>query len=248
MVASIDRSNVTLWTKMSQTKVKMRGGLVLFAVFTMAGCATGDTPYQPAPSPPEGKAVVYFMRSSAETGNYRPIVFSVNDNPVVSLYGKRYSWVYLDEGAYRITGGTELYKNEYKIELSVWSGGEYYIEMDQTSTGYSTFTNTLHVVPQIEAASTIAKYIYKPADTQKLAAIKPIPIPKPQPGVNGVDELARIKRIAVANHCLGGAEPTMSIKAESENRQYEFACKNGTMQFECGQNDDRYLNGLCWRL
>jgi len=226
----------------------MRRWLVLFAVVTMAGCTTVSKPYQPAPKPPEGKALVYFMRSSVDTGNYLPIVFSVNDRPVVSLYDKRYSWIYLDEGAYWITGGTELYRSEFKLDLSVWSGGEYYIEMNQTSTGYSTFVNALRVVPQNEAGSTIAKYVYKPADTRQLSAIKPVSIPPPQPGVNGIDELARIKRIAAANHCLGSDEPKMTIKAGSENRQYEFACKGGVMQFECGQNDDRYLDGQCWRL
>jgi len=214
----------------------------------VAGCATVDTAYQSAPKPPDGKAIVYFMRSSVDTGNYLPIVFSVNDSPLVSLSTKRYSWIYLDEGTYQIMAGTELYKSEMKLDLSVWSGNTYYIEMNQTSTGYSTFTNVLRAVPQVDAESTIAQYTYKPVDTQMLSAIKPIPIPPPQPGVNGIDELARIKRIAVANHCLGSDEPKMTIKTDSENRQYEFGCKDGTMQFECGQNDDRYLNEQCWRL
>jgi len=239
--------NVMKWAHIARKKATMRRSLALL-IFSLAGCATMDAPYAPAPKPPEGKAVVYFMRSSVDAGNYLPIVFSVNDNPVASLSKKRYTWIYLDEGTYQIMAGTELYKNETKLDLSVWAGSEYYIEMDQTSTGYNTFENELRAVPQAEAVSTIAKYTYKSADTQKLSAIKPIPVPAPQPGVNGVDELARIKRIAAANHCMGSDEPKMTTKVDSENRQYEFACKDGSMQFECGQNDDRYLNGQCWRL
>jgi len=248
MFSSMGRCNVTWSSEIAQTKVNRRGHLALFAVVTLVGCATVDTPYHPAPTPPTGKAVVYFMRSSVDTGNYLPIVFSVNDSPVVSLSNRRYSWVYLDEDTYQIMAGTELYKSETKLDLSVWSGVEYYVEMTQTSTGYNTFTNDLRVVPQVEADSTIAKYTYRPAETLKLAAIKPIPIPQPQPGVNGIDELARIKRIAVANHCRTSDEPTITIKTDSENRQYDFACRDGAMQFECGQNGDRYLDGLCWRL
>ena len=220
--------------------------IALLVIAGLAGCTTVGTPFTPAPVAPEGKALVYFMRSSVGIGNFWPTVFSVNDTAVVSLYDKGYSWIHLDAGLYKISGGTHLNNDYLKFILPVRAGSEIYVEYDQTPTGYNTYRNQIRAVPPNEAKAMIAKYNYLAADL--VAIPKQLPGLKPRPRLSETDELEHVKKIAAKNNCANVGEPKKTARPDSKNRLYEVACENGVLNFECGVIKEGLVDESCWRL
>lgn len=220
--------------------------IALLAIAGLTGCTTIGAPYTPAPAAPEGKALVYFMRSSVGFGNFWSTVFSVNDTQVVSLYDKGYSWIHLDAGYYKISGGTHLRNDYLKFFLPIRAGGEIYIEYNQTPAGHNTFRNQIRVVRPDEAKAMIAKYNYQAADP--VAIPKQLPGSKPKPRLSEADELDHIKKIAVKNNCVNVGDPKKTAKSGSNNRLYEVACQSGIMNFECGVIKEGLVDEACWRL
>jgi len=184
------------------------------------------------------------MRSSVTYGNFWPTVFSVNDVPVVSLYDKGYSYIYLDRGIYKIAGGTHMHKDYLKFSMPIDAGGQYYIEYGQESTGYNTFRDRIRAVRIDEARAMIASYSHKPAD--------PVELPNQRSFASSAEmyrvaELEHVKTLAERNNCKADGEPRLSIKPGSSSRLYDVACEGGgAKKFECGAALEGRSGQSCW--
>ena len=66
----------------------MKKWLLFILLLFVSGCTTMGQPYSPPPPAPEGKSIVYMMRSSVGYGGAWSTVFSINDTRVVSLHDK----------------------------------------------------------------------------------------------------------------------------------------------------------------
>ena len=136
---------------------------VVLALVLLAGCTTMGDKYAPPPPVPEGKARVYFLRSSVSFGNFWTTVFSVNDTEAVSLYDKGYSWIHLDPGTYKFAVGTMIKQEYLKFDLPVRAGREYYIEYNQEPAGYQRVRNVIRTVEPNFARALMEQYSYKAA-------------------------------------------------------------------------------------
>ena len=106
---------------------------LLALIFFTVGCTTTGQPYSPPPPAPQGKALIYFMRTSVWYGNGWPTVFSVNNTKIVSLYDDGYSWIHLDSGSYKFSAGNVMHPNYLEFTMPIEAGREYILEYGQTS-------------------------------------------------------------------------------------------------------------------
>lgn len=66
--------------------------LLLMLLLTGCGHTSSSQPYFEPPASPQGKALVYMMRTQVVQGSFYDSVFSINDSAVVGLNDKTYSW------------------------------------------------------------------------------------------------------------------------------------------------------------
>jgi Protein of unknown function (DUF2846) len=124
------------------------------------GCTTGPL-YTPAPRPEAGKVRVYFYQDG-----YSGIWinrFYVNDQHIVSLYDKGYSWTILPEGTYNFSVGQIVAVKKLNFNLSLKSGQDYFIRHRIRRGGASTyflFSSELAA----DAREEIVKYHYVESD------------------------------------------------------------------------------------
>jgi hypothetical protein len=142
----------------------MKKWLLFIPLLLVSGCTTMGQPYSPPPPAPEGKSIVYLMRSSVGYGGAWSTVFSINDTKVVSLYDKGYTWVHVGPGQYKFSAGTTLNSDYLKFVAPVRSGQEYFIEYTQESLGYPRYRNVIRGVSPGVGKSTVEKYSYIEAD------------------------------------------------------------------------------------
>jgi len=224
----------------------MKKLFLLLILAGVVGCTTMGSAYSPAPAPTDGKALIYFMRASVAYGNFWPTTFSVNDTVVVSLYDKGYSWMYLDPGVYKITGGTHLNNDYLKFVMPVSPGAEYYVEFTQESIGSRTYRNQIHALKPEEAKARIAAFTYKAADTVVVQKWSPTSAPRAR--LSEADELEYVKKIAKQNKCAISGEPNKTAKPESKSRMYDVPCESRIMKFECGAIKEGSSDETCWLL
>ncbi|MBD0687673.1 MULTISPECIES: DUF2846 domain-containing protein [unclassified Pseudomonas] len=106
---------------------------VLLFVLFLAGCAhtSSSQPYFEPPPLPQGKALVYMMRTQVLQGSFYDSVFSINDSAVVGLNNKTYSWVQVSPGLHKVSAGPRPHPNNVFLNLPVEPGKEYFVEYTQ---------------------------------------------------------------------------------------------------------------------
>jgi Protein of unknown function (DUF2846) len=109
----------------------MKKIVLLLLSFLLVACATEGLPFTPAPPPPEGKALVYLMRTHIEQGGIYQSVFYINDSAVVALLDKGYTWVYLTPGLHKFSAGANSKPGNAHLFLPIEAGKEYYIDYNQ---------------------------------------------------------------------------------------------------------------------
>lgn len=111
----------------------VKGFSTLLLMLVLAGCGhtSSSQPYfEPSP-PPQGKALVYMMRTQVIQGSFYDSVFSINDSAVVGLNEKTYSWVQVSPGLHKISAGQHPHPSNVFLNLPVESGKEYFVEYTQ---------------------------------------------------------------------------------------------------------------------
>ncbi|UZE19482.1 DUF2846 domain-containing protein [Pseudomonas sp. B21-054] len=106
---------------------------VLLLMLMLVGCAhtSSSQPYFEPPPLPQGKALIYMMRTQVLLGSFYDSVFSINDSAVVGLNNKTYSWVQVSPGLYKISAGQHPHPNNVFLNLPVEPGKEYFVEYTQ---------------------------------------------------------------------------------------------------------------------
>jgi len=89
--------------------------------------------------------------------------FYVNDQYVVSLYDKTYSWTFLPVGSYNFSVGQIVAVKKLNFNLSLRSGQDYFIRHSIVR-GVGSTTYFFSSVQPAEAREEIAKYHYKEPD------------------------------------------------------------------------------------
>lgn len=112
----------------------MKSILAMMLALFVAGCAgrsTSSQPYfEPLP-PPQGKALVYMMRTQVIQGSFWESVFSINDSAIVGLNSETYSWVYVSPGVHKVSAGQRPHPKNVFLYLPVDQGKEYFVEYTQ---------------------------------------------------------------------------------------------------------------------
>jgi hypothetical protein len=105
--------------------------LLLMLLLTGCGHTSSSQPYFEPPAPPQGKALVYMMRTQVIQGSFYDSVFSINDSAVVGLNDKNYSWVLVSPGLHKVSAGPRPHPRNVFLNLQVEPGKEYFIEYTQ---------------------------------------------------------------------------------------------------------------------
>lgn len=138
----------------------MRLGFLVFICAFISGCSTnGGQPYSPAPPPPEGKALVYLMRTEVVYGSAYPTVFFVNDSAVSEMKDWGYSWIYLSPGVHKISAGRT--SEAVSVLVSVALGKVYFVEYSQENTGYQSYVERIKEVEPAVGGANIGRHTYK---------------------------------------------------------------------------------------
>lgn len=125
----------------------MRNAIFLLVSLFVVGCSTTDgRPYSAPPSPPQGKALVYLMRSQVVLGSAYPTIFSINDSAVASMKDKGYSWLYLSPGIYTFSAGVRPHERNVKIVIPIELGKEYFVEYTQEANGYQLYSEAIKLL------------------------------------------------------------------------------------------------------
>lgn len=105
----------------------------LLFLLMLSGCSHHQPaqPYFEPPQPPQGKALVYMMRSQVIQGSFYDSIFSINDSAVVALGSKNYSWVYVSPGLHKVSAGQRPNPGNVFLNLPVEAGKEYFVEYTQ---------------------------------------------------------------------------------------------------------------------
>ena len=77
-------------------------------------------------TPPEGKAIVYFVRPSV-VGTIIPFKVSCNDTLIGSTTGNKYLFIVLEPNTYNLISKAKA-ENDAELELKVDTGKKYFIE------------------------------------------------------------------------------------------------------------------------
>ena len=136
----------------------------------LVACATSGPKYTPAPEPPEGEALVYFLRGDVHYGGGYSTSFFVDDKEVAKLHDWGYSWIHLSAGMHEMKAGGV----KHKIELE--AGKTYYFEYHQDNKYMPTGERITRAIFTQETKESIAQQIgrsrYRPSiplDTAKTA-------------------------------------------------------------------------------
>ncbi|WP_256576716.1 MULTISPECIES: DUF2846 domain-containing protein [unclassified Pseudomonas] len=111
--------------------IKGLSALLLMTVLTACGHNKPSKPYFDPPPPPQGKALVYMMRTQVLQGSLYDSVFSINDSAVVALNDRNYSWVYVSPGLHKVSAGQQPNPRNVRLTLPVEAGKEYFVEYTQ---------------------------------------------------------------------------------------------------------------------
>ncbi|MHB2246770.1 DUF2846 domain-containing protein [Pseudomonas fitomaticsae] len=105
----------------------------LLFLLMLGGCSHHQPaqPYFEPPQPPQGKALVYMMRTQVIQGSFYDSIFSINNSAVVALGSKNYSWVYVSPGLHKVSAGQRPSPGNVSLNLPVEAGKEYFVEYTQ---------------------------------------------------------------------------------------------------------------------
>lgn len=115
-------------------------------LLVLSGCAVWNSPYQPAPAPGSGQALVYFYRSPLISGHLWDTVFTIDGKPVAELNDKEYSWAHVPEGPRRFAARFHREKN-LQVTRTLQAGETYYLEFHQEIIGKNRVRNVVEFVP-----------------------------------------------------------------------------------------------------
>jgi len=150
------------------------------AALSLCGCTASGPLYQDAPTPPEGKALVYIYREATKTFSWRQAWFSVDNVEVGELYNQGYMWAY-------VPAGVHILKQEWPrdithgrptdINIVLQAGRTYYFKLRTASSIYPSGRGVmmeerweiLDMAPRL-GSSEIAQYHYEPAEHPDVAA------------------------------------------------------------------------------
>lgn len=128
----------------------------------LAGCALWNPPYQPAPPPPAGNALVYFYRASLISGHVWDTTFTVDGKRVVELNDKEYSWVHLPAGTHQIAAKAHRGK-ALQVTQTLEAGKTYYVEFYQEIVSKNRVRNVVEIVPTHTGAERVKTFTYESA-------------------------------------------------------------------------------------
>jgi hypothetical protein len=150
--------------------------LLLCLIVVLSGCANLATgpDFTPAPTPPQGSALVYLMRSPLIGGDENEVVFALDGQDVVSLQSKGYSWLYLPVGRHHVKSEQRSLLHgaggRMNIVLDVQSEGPYFVERVDTMRQYPQYLSELKIVDPRQAGETIKTYKYTPVSATPSAS------------------------------------------------------------------------------
>jgi hypothetical protein len=148
---------------------------LLAAVFVtlLVGCTTMGKPYTPPPPPAKDQGLVYMMRTSVGYGNFWSTTFYIDDQEVVSLHDKGYTWVHLHAGVHEMAARQAMGKKLH-FKIPIKAGQTYFIEFAQESAGYNTYRNVLRGLLPERGLETVKTCTY-------VEASKDLKLPKSLP-------------------------------------------------------------------
>lgn len=137
----------------------MKSMTVLLLMLLLSGCGhtSSSQPYFEPPAPPQGKALVYMMRTQVIQGSFYDSVFSINDSAVVGLGNQTYSWVLVSPGQHKVSAGVRPDPRNVRLNLMVEPGKAYFVEYTQEN-----MVEMVRVRDAKEGTAMVKGYLYIP--------------------------------------------------------------------------------------